>query len=226
MKLQKNWKNYMLASIAGLSAPKMEDKPKEEPTQMVYKPSAQRPKTIHDFDVPYGQHENDKFLNAISELESSGGKNVHHKPSNDQTHQGETAVGRFALMPKTLKDISKMFHEKDGHLRHSLGKFYKDPEVENLANMDDDQVSAEVQKNPKIQTRAARYLAEHLKGQYGNEPSKQAFGWRFGHRRPSEDITPEKLKGSGYVRKFNDIYNAPDMQHNIAPASIDTKPHQ
>ena len=50
-----------------------------------------------------GGYSRDKMLNAISQVESSGGKNVHHKP----TSVG-TAYGRFAEMPDVIHDTIRL----------------------------------------------------------------------------------------------------------------------
>ena len=43
------------------------------------------------------------MLNALSQVESSGGKNIHHKP----TKQG-TAFGKWAVMPSVIQDTIRL----------------------------------------------------------------------------------------------------------------------
>lgn len=48
-----------------------------------------------------------QFLLAISSVESNNGQNIQHKIMTSGIHQGDTAIGRFGLMPNTIKLLKK-----------------------------------------------------------------------------------------------------------------------
>jgi hypothetical protein len=49
----------------------------------------------------------DQFLSLISQLESSGGKNLAHKTIESGIHAGDTAIGQYGLMPNTIEEMAR-----------------------------------------------------------------------------------------------------------------------
>ena len=215
-KLEKSWKDHMKAALltAGMA---LNPGQTETPKQPAIESLAPAPETVDAFNVPYGSHPQDRFLSAISQLESSGGKNLKHHASNDAMHQGATAIGPQALMPQTIRNISSMLNSQESHLHRKLGPHFKDPELDNIAALPDVKMQQALKKNPQAYTRAARYLATHLNELHGGDLRRAAFGWRFGHNRPSNKISEADLKHSGYVNKFLQIHG-PQEQRNVAEA--------
>lgn len=50
-----------------------------------------------------------RFLDAIKQVESSGGKNLNHPVIESGIHAGQSAIGSYGLMPNTIKEIKKRF---------------------------------------------------------------------------------------------------------------------
>lgn len=208
--LQKSWKDKMMATLAAAGiagAPISVDPPsKEEQHAAFAKPSY----TVKDFSQPFGQHKLDSFLNPIMQLESSGGKKTEHKPVEQGVQAGTTAVGNYALMPRTVQNVAGMLNSKSSELRNFLGNDYKDPEVQDLQNVPEKDISKKLKANPDLQNRVARYLAQHLFNRHKGNEDKMAFGWRFGSEKPSEQITDKMLNGSGYVKQFRKLKGQPN----------------
>lgn len=208
-KLEKNWKQKMAAALAlGAASPGPNDALAQQPATVEVR--HQKPTTVEAFKVPEGQHPRDKFLGSISQLESSGGKYLNHKPSYDPIHQGDQAIGKVALMPKTVKDIGLLLNTKSSPLMQRLGEHYKDEEFSELASLPESHITEKLKQNPELYTRGARYLAEHLHSLHGGDKSRMAWGWRFGHRQPPSKIEDRHLKDSGYVKKFHRYFNPED----------------
>lgn len=159
-------------------------------------------KTPEDLNIPIGQHPIDTFLKPIACLESSCGKFTDHRPQSEGIHEDTAAVGEHALMPATAQDVSSMFTRNGSTLRQLLGPHYKDAEAETLAGMDKKDIETELKKNPKLRLRMSRYLALHLNKLHNGDALRSAFGWRFGHRKTSTQISDRDLENSGYVKKF------------------------
>jgi hypothetical protein len=214
-KLEKNWKHKMIVALGAtvLAAPTQIHNPEKDhntPTEDVIKEKTRPSVTIKDFSMPFGEHPQDKFLRPISYLESSGGKNTDHSVLQYGLHAGDQAMGKFALMPKTVRNVASMLNNNGTKLRQRLGEDYKDDEVQSLHSLDDNQLVQKVKGNGPLKLRIARYLATHLHELHNGDMARMAHGWRFGHNRGPTSITPEMLEGSGYVRKFNELLHSED----------------
>lgn len=150
--------------------------------------------------------EDDEFLETISQLESSGRKDVEHPILSTGIHKGTSAIGEFGLMPSTIREIAKRIKNKD----ESLGLspvFSGDPELERYADdkVSDDELTNTVKSNPELARRTAKYLKEYLKNKHLSNEDKMAYGWFMGHNIPSSEITEDKLESSPYVSKFKKL---------------------
>lgn len=64
-----------------------------------------------------------RFLDVISHMESSGGKNVNHSPAIYGVSKGDTAEGQHGLMPKTKKELQKRFtNAKEEEIPNELAR--------------------------------------------------------------------------------------------------------
>jgi len=205
--LEKNWKKKLTVATAAaaLAALPMIDMNQAAPEQHVEKKKA---RDLKEFMEPFGMNSQDRFLEAISELESSAGKNTKHKAMHTGLHQGDKAIGDFGIMPKTFRNVANSLRLKDSKLRSVLGDSYRDDEFDYVSKLPDRALKETLKSRPDLQLRAARYLATHLDVMHNGDPAKKAHGWRFGSNRPSDQITPRALIGSGYVQKFLQNYNA------------------
>lgn len=204
-KLNKSWKAKMLAAVAGASLPALSQDVAQTPEPIVEQ-EQKKIFTPDDYSVPFGQHPADKYLKSIKFLESSGGKNLDHTTMETGIHAGTAAIGRFGLMPKTIKDLNSMIHGKSHtYLGRKLGEHYKDEDMRELASLPDNRIQDKLKQKPILGLKAARYLWDHLMERHKGDPAKSAFGWRFGTNIPSSKITPKHLQDSGYVKKFNQL---------------------
>lgn len=48
-----------------------------------------------------------RFLKIIGKMESNNGKNTNHSPAEYGVSKGDTAVGKYGLMPKTIQDLKE-----------------------------------------------------------------------------------------------------------------------
>lgn len=134
-----------------------------------------------------------QFLSAISQIESSGGKNLNHETISGGMHKGTRAIGKYGLMPLTVKDIINR-----QRMDHSIT-----PEIAALRNMDRDALQEQFIQQPELEENLANYLANYvLDRQQGNE-SAAAYSWFMGHNTKPEKITSQKLLNSDYVGKYN-----------------------
>jgi 8-oxo-dGTP pyrophosphatase MutT (NUDIX family) len=138
----------MAGALAGSSPPSA--MPNRAPA------SIQQPKQA----APLYDHK--KMLDAISQVESSGGKNLNHTP----TAQG-TAYGRYALMPNTIHDTIK------GHkdLKSKYGK---------ALALNGPQLARFMQDNKGLEDIIAdRHLA-HIEHNFKNNLDSTGFAWNQG----------------------------------------------
>lgn len=210
-KLEKSWKDKMITVLgaAALHAPMAESTHNQEGAKNAMQTlESAAHSNVNDWNVPFGEHAQDKFLKPISYLESSGGRNVNHATVESGIHAGDTAIGRFGFMPKTFQNVAGMLKQKNSNLRQVVGDKYKDEEVEAMHSMDPKQITEYVKANPNVKLRAVRYLAAHLDKLHNGDQRRMAHGWRFGSNRPSDKITDKMLNDSGYVKKFKEYSKA------------------
>lgn len=207
--LEKSWKKKMIGALGaaafanpiGISPDStVPEQDRPAPVEQIEDVNYTKPS---DYDVDFGQSPVDEFLYPISMLESSGGKNTNHETVDYGLHEGDTAIGKFALMPKTVRNVAGMLNSKNSILRTKLGPQFKDEELQSVAKLPEDQIEKVLKQNPKLARRTARYLAEHVLELNNGDMNRAAYGWRFGHNRPPEKVTDKMLSDSGYVKKFN-----------------------
>jgi hypothetical protein len=108
------------------------------------------------------------MLRAISSIESSGGKNTNHKPVLG-IHQGESAVGEYALMPSTIRETVRL----NPNIRKEHQK------VQNLHGQD---LHNYIKTNPKFMQQVADAHMARLEHHFGQDPNKLAYAWLNGIR--------------------------------------------
>lgn len=134
-----------------------------------------------------------KFLNNISQIESSGGKNQNHPEIKSGIHQGDKAIGRYGLMPNTVSEVLNRMK--------SAGTLT--PEMEELQKLDSKKLKEKMESNPELQDKVAESLADRVLTRQGDE-EKAAYSWHKGH-----NLNPEKVKedyeNSDYVKKYKKL---------------------
>jgi len=175
-----------------------------------FKPSA--PPAVaqaEDHSEDFGTHPMDHFLWNVEQIESTGGKNVKHKPIQSGKFKGTRAIGRWGLLKPTVDEIVGRM-QRDGSLK---------PEYKDLPQMSHDKLEAHLKQNPKVELGLARKLAEHVHQRQGGNANKAAFAWLHGHNLHPTDITTDKLVHSDYVSKFKQLDKLNPYAPKRTPAS-------
>lgn len=145
--------------------------------------------------------EDERFLKAISMIESSGGKDLDHSTMESGIHAGDTAVGELGLMPNTVREIAGRIKNRDRRLQLDPS-FQGDPEIEQYTDPNIDQATLQyaMQSSPELMQRVGRYMQKLVESRY-KDPEKMAYAWNMGHNQDPSKITQEKLDKSPYVQK-------------------------
>lgn len=140
----------------------------------------------------FGTHPHDRFLWNIHMIESSGGKNWKHPTVTFGLSQGDKAIGRWGLLPNTIKEMNTRIR-----LKGALP-----PEREKLETMSRDRVEQEFKKSPQLELDIARQLAGHVLSRQKGNMHHAAWAWTMGHNLHPDQIPQDGLKTSDYVGKF------------------------
>jgi len=138
------------------------------------------------------ENEINKFLEKISQIESSGGKNTNHKTMESGIHSGDSAFGNYGLMPNTVKEMAK-------RERMSGGK-----ELSPLLEMDGEQIKQYLRDKPEAEQIIARGLARKLLTRFGS-PEEAAYAWNQGHNLSPEKLAKRNFQDHDYVKKFQKL---------------------
>lgn len=135
------------------------------------------------------------FLNTVSMIESSGGKNFNHEELQSGIHKGHRAAGTYGLMPNTIDEtINRM-------QRDNYDMEFAKPIIE---NKDPKFVKDYVEQNPDVEKKLARYLASNLLDKTNFDKEKAAYMWNTGHNQKVANIT-DKYTDHPYTEKFRKI---------------------
>jgi hypothetical protein len=132
------------------------------------------------------------FLEKISFLESSGGKNVAHKRMLAGPHAGEAAMGQYGIMPNTAEEFITR--------RKRRGQFGPDENI--MSQMSPEQLTEFLAQQKRIEQNLAQDIGEHLLRRTGGDEEKAAYMWQMGHNLDPKKITPETLERSERVQRF------------------------
>lgn len=141
------------------------------------------------------QDDVDDFLNNISQIESSGGKNFNHKTIQSGIQKGTTAIGRYGLMPNTVDEAivrAKNSGDDDGSLDDILG-------------MDADTKKSFLEGNPDIEHKIARSLASTVLNKQAGDTEKAAYAWNHGSNLSPDSIDDRDYSNDDYVKKFKKV---------------------
>jgi hypothetical protein len=154
------------------------------------------------------------FLQKIGNIESTDRYKVEHPVIKKGMHKDSQAIGKYGLMPKTVKQIAENLKNKQSDLYKLMGPGYNDPEVTSLLDKDESEYKGILELNPNLQDKLANYLATDLSYKHNDDLEKMAYGWNQGSQIKSRDITPDKLEQSEYIKKFRKLNNPvlPDIK--------------
>jgi hypothetical protein len=122
------------------------------------------------------------FLKKMSQIESSGGKNLDHPVITDSKsiHAGTKAVGEYGMMPLTAQEMDKRFKTNE------------------LQGMDKVEAQEYLEQNPELVDRLAKSMASKLVEEHG-EGEDSNYMWQHGHNKaPSK----EKVAKAERTKKF------------------------
>jgi hypothetical protein len=137
------------------------------------------------------QYDHQKMLRAISQVESSGGKNTHHK----QLSNGEHAYGKWALTPNTIHDTIKM--SPDLKTKHAKALALRG-----------DTISRYLQDHKGLEDTIADRHLSHLEQHFGNNLNDLGVGWLNGVTGTKKAKKSGKdLSNHWYAKRIRDAYN-------------------
>jgi hypothetical protein len=138
---------------------------------------------------PNTGYSREKMLNAISQVESSGGKNTHHKP----TSMG-TAYGRFAEMPDVIHDTIRL----NPDLKRKHGKALR---------LQGDNLNRYMQDNKGLEDLIAQKHLERLEHHFGHNPEAIAYAYNHGIIGTNRALKArQNISNHPYVKKFKQYY--------------------
>lgn len=139
----------------------------------------------------------EKFLQKIAQIESSGGKNINHREIASGIHAGDKAIGPYGLMPNTVEEVLNR-DKLEKKLNPNLNDYY---------NMPKEEYSNNLNENRTAQDEIAKQLAQRVLQKSGNNEDKAAYMWNQGHNKDPNQISPEMLDDNQYVQKFRNLKN-------------------
>lgn len=140
---------------------------------------------------PNSGYSREKMLNALSQVESSGGKNTHHKP----TSMG-TAYGRFAEMPDVIHDTIRL----NPDLKRQHGKALR---------LQGDNLNRYMQDNKGLEDLIAQKHLDRLEHHFGHNPEAISFAWNHGIKGTNKALqSKQNISQHPYVQKFKQYYKS------------------
>lgn len=136
-------------------------------------------------------HKINKFLEAVSLNESSGGLNTKHSRMEGGIHAGDAAVGNYGLMPNTIKEIA--------------GRMGSDHPLNSYTQMDNQKIEQKIANNPDHQKQFATHLANMLHDKFDGDESKMAYSWNQGHNLTDDHFKEGRhsdYQNHDYVQKY------------------------
>lgn len=151
------------------------------------------------------------FLNITKQIESSGGKNLDHPTITDpdSMHFGQHAVGRYAIMPKTVEELGKSSH---------------DASIRALSKMSNDDMNQYLKENPDLDEHLANTMADKLEKRFPGEPEKQTYAWQYGHNLPQDRVTDEVLNNNDRVNKFKSLASTMNKNNAVQEPLVPQSP--
>jgi hypothetical protein len=152
------------------------------------------------------------FLAKMSEMESSGGKNVDHKRMVAGIHAGDVAQGQWGLMPNTIKELTYTKGDE------------RDPKIEQLRGMPLDVITEEAKQNPELERKYAEALARKILTNSMGDEELAAVGWRYGHNLNEGKLQNIAKKKRGYLNRFKKLFELEPKKEIIAEDQSITLP--
>lgn len=179
----------LLGSPASPKAPDIKAPPKVSATQA---PMAQAPRAPASI-VKEPAYSSKRMLSTISNVESSGGKQQNHKPLGGM-HHGESAYGKYALMPNTIRDTIKM--NPDLRAKYKKATMLQGKDLHRF-----------MQDNPGLEDTIAQRHLKRLEHHFGPHPSQIGFAWLEGIRGTYKaKKAHQDIESHWHVKKIKNAY--------------------
>lgn len=134
----------------------------------------------------------DKFLDIISMLESSGGKNFNHRQMESGIHKGMSAAGSYGIMPNTALEI----------VNRAKRQGQDSPKMRQLAKLPKDKIKGFIEQNPDLERELAGHLAQRVLSKSKGDMEKAAYRWFMGHNLGDEALEERNFQDTEYVKRF------------------------
>lgn len=134
----------------------------------------------------------ERFLDIISQIESSGGKNFAHRPITEGIHAGTSAAGTYGLMPNTMREISSRSLQEEMPLSE---------EALNVSELPAQRMKQEIERQPGLEKEFAERLADRVLTRYPTE-EEAAYSWMYGHNISPQEMQERPYEESDYVKKY------------------------
>lgn len=140
------------------------------------------------------QYNRSKMLQAISDVESSGGKFIHHRQLGG-IHQGESAYGKYGLTPNVIRETVKMHDELNSE--HGKVVALKGQDLHNYMD-----------ENPDLEHKVAEKHVSRLEHHFGQSPSHIGYAWLNGitgtHKAKKQN---KDIENHWHVQKIKEAYS-------------------
>jgi hypothetical protein len=140
------------------------------------------------------QYDSKRMLASIAQVESSKGKNVSY-PAVGGIHHGESAVGKYGLMPNTIRETIHM----NPDLKNKYGKGL---------NLKGDDMRRYMQDNPEMEDAVAQKHLQRLEHHFGQSQSKIGYAWLEGIRGTYKAQKANKdIENHWHVKRIKEAYS-------------------
>lgn len=157
------------------------------------------------------------LLESIKFVESSGGKNLNHSWIAEGPHAGTRAIGKYAFMPKTIKELVS----KSNKLKGKYG---------DVLNINDQHAMEDyVKKNPKIEDDLANHYVNVIEQQSKPvDPGHYHVAWEYGPGGLSKMLDKNKdFNSVERYRKGQAAYdNAKKLHEQRTNLALSKVPHR
>jgi hypothetical protein len=135
-----------------------------------------------------------RMLSAISQVESSAGKDTHHKALGG-IHHGESAYGKYGLTPVIIRETIHMNPDLKSKYKRAMALTGKD-------------LHHYMHDNPGLEDTIADRHLKRLEHHFGQDPEKLGFAWNQGIRSTYKAQKQNKdIKSHWHVQKITDAYS-------------------
>lgn len=134
------------------------------------------------------------FLKLMKFLETSDGKLMNHQRMTSGMHEGQTAMGKYGLMPNTAKEMANRVKNKT-----ELDQMIK--------NADPMMVESILNENPHKYDEYKKIMADHVLERTNEDPVLAATAWRYGHNAPISKLKEKIENNPGYKDRIEKAIN-------------------